>query len=344
MQNKELRSEGASLMLILAFSLCFPSFTFAETIVLKSGRTIDGQIIEKTADYIKVKEGYVYTTYFLDTIESIDGEQVKSRAIVSGVTRSLPQTSTQKAFEVGSTSGGGAAVTKQSDEFFAEQCLEYFMNRDYTAFYKQMSSPAKKTEFQDMIILFSAEEKILGRLTKYSKSSRNPPSGSLSPPLVQSSFQYVCVFDKSDGVAIVDIVTEKNQLKVNSFTIVSSAFFTNAAKAIFAKANLEIAVRAKLRTLSNAFEAYAAAHNKKYPTDVDAQLINVKPQYLKENYFTNCTVAKPCSGYAYNPATINITAYNLTGRPTSCSVSDTKSFTVITNGNLTTDTTCTPAQ
>lgn len=329
--------------MFLAFSFYFPGPTFAETILLKSGRTIEGQIIERTADYIKVKEGYVYTTYFLDGVETIDGEKVKSRAISIQVTRTLPQGSAQQPFEVGSTAGGGAVVTRQLDEILAEQCLAYFQNLNYAAFYKLLSNQARKKEFDNMVILFNAEGQILGRLRKYSKFGRIPATGSLAPPSVKSTFNYVCTFDKSDGTATIDIVTENNQLKVNSFTIASTAFSTASAKAILAKANREIAVRENLRTLSNAFEAYAKDHTKKYPTDVETQLVNSTPQYLKIDYFANCTVSTPCSCYAYNPATINTTAYNLTGRPIACNTTYNQSYAVITGGNLTTDTNCTPA-
>jgi type IV pilus assembly protein PilA len=105
----------------------------------------------------------------------------------------------------------------------------------------------------------------------------------------------------------------------------------------------ESAAQATLRTISTAFETYAAAHDGQYPTDVAANLISVTPPYLNENYFTKCTVAAPCSGYAYSAGTPAVTGYSITGRPTSCTTSGTKSFTVTTGGVLSTDTACTAA-
>jgi len=64
------------IILSLAMSFCFPAFIFAETIVLKSGKTVEGKLIEKTDKYIKIDFMDVPLTYFFDEIESIDGKQV----------------------------------------------------------------------------------------------------------------------------------------------------------------------------------------------------------------------------------------------------------------------------
>ena len=106
----------------------------------------------------------------------------------------------------------------------------------------------------------------------------------------------------------------------------------------------ESASQATLRTISTAFETYAAAHDGQYPTDVAAQLIGVNPPYLNETYFTKCTTTAPCSGYVYSAGTPAVTGYSINGRPTSCTTSGTKSFTVTTGGVLSTDATCTAAQ
>ena len=52
------------------------SFCFAETIVLKSGETREGKIIERTDDYIKIDYYGATVTYFYEDIESIDGRAV----------------------------------------------------------------------------------------------------------------------------------------------------------------------------------------------------------------------------------------------------------------------------
>lgn len=53
--------------LIITFSV-----SYAEVIILKSGKQIEEKIIERTKDYIKIDIGGVLITYWTDEIESID--------------------------------------------------------------------------------------------------------------------------------------------------------------------------------------------------------------------------------------------------------------------------------
>lgn len=57
---------------VLLLVLGFPVSIFAETIVLKTGKTVEGKIVEKTNEYIKVDFQGVPVTYFIDEIESVD--------------------------------------------------------------------------------------------------------------------------------------------------------------------------------------------------------------------------------------------------------------------------------
>jgi tetratricopeptide (TPR) repeat protein len=56
------------------------TIAFAETIVLKSGKQIQGKILEKTADYIKVDYAPAPLYYYWDNIVSIDGQALPGRA------------------------------------------------------------------------------------------------------------------------------------------------------------------------------------------------------------------------------------------------------------------------
>jgi prepilin-type N-terminal cleavage/methylation domain-containing protein len=109
----------------------------------------------------------------------------------------------------------------------------------------------------------------------------------------------------------------------------------------------ESAAQATLKTMSTAFETYAAAHNGLYPTAVDTDLVNVTPKYLNEDYTTICTTADPCSGYVYGAVgTLETTGYTLYGRPATCSSGTTggtgsRSFTISTGSVLTEDANCT---
>lgn len=54
----------------------FLSAAFAQTITLKSGKKIQGKILQRTEYYIKVDIAGVPLTYFLDDIYTIEAEQV----------------------------------------------------------------------------------------------------------------------------------------------------------------------------------------------------------------------------------------------------------------------------
>ncbi|MCX5668949.1 MAG: hypothetical protein NTX89_02345 [Candidatus Omnitrophica bacterium] len=65
-----------SIILVLIIYICFSGSSFAETILLKSGRTVEGKLIKKTDEYIKIDFQGMPLTYYLEDIESIDGEKV----------------------------------------------------------------------------------------------------------------------------------------------------------------------------------------------------------------------------------------------------------------------------
>ncbi|MEW6101166.1 MAG: type II secretion system protein [Candidatus Omnitrophota bacterium] len=111
-------------------------------------------------------------------------------------------------------------------------------------------------------------------------------------------------------------------------------------------ANESVAM-ATLKTISNAFEMYAANNQGQYPTDITAELINSDPSFLNDDYFTQCTSSNPCKGYFYAVSgSLTGTSYTIVGRPAACSGplnpgSGSKSFSIATGGVLTTDATCT---
>lgn len=66
---------------LLVLSLCFPTLIFAETIVLKSGKTVEGKIIEKTDESVKIDFHGVELTYFIDEVERIETDGIDSGKI-----------------------------------------------------------------------------------------------------------------------------------------------------------------------------------------------------------------------------------------------------------------------
>lgn len=71
-------------LLLILCSFAVVSLSYAETIVLKNGKSIEGKVVDKTSDYIKLEimEG-VNSTYFFDDIQTIDGKPIESAAAVA---------------------------------------------------------------------------------------------------------------------------------------------------------------------------------------------------------------------------------------------------------------------
>ena len=78
LKEKEMRHKSSKIMMfVLMGVLCLSvSSVYAETIVLKSGKTVEGKLIEKTDKYIKIDFQGVPLTYSLSEIQSVDGKVI----------------------------------------------------------------------------------------------------------------------------------------------------------------------------------------------------------------------------------------------------------------------------
>lgn len=63
----------------LILSLFFSIYVFAETVVLKSGKSVEGKILEKTDTYIKIDLLGTTLTYFLEDVEKIEEAKVEPK-------------------------------------------------------------------------------------------------------------------------------------------------------------------------------------------------------------------------------------------------------------------------
>ncbi|RJP28044.1 MAG: tetratricopeptide repeat protein [Candidatus Omnitrophota bacterium] len=62
------------LVILVTLVLILMNNVFAETIILNSGKTIEGKIIERTNESVKINIGYdIEVTYYFDEINRIDG-------------------------------------------------------------------------------------------------------------------------------------------------------------------------------------------------------------------------------------------------------------------------------
>ena len=89
------------ILLFLPF-LFIASLAFAETIQLKSGKTVEGNVIDKTGKYIKVDIGVgIPIIYFFDEISTINGQEINetksSDAKVAPAENAPPQKSDKEA-------------------------------------------------------------------------------------------------------------------------------------------------------------------------------------------------------------------------------------------------------
>jgi hypothetical protein len=74
------RKEVPQLIIILGMAGLFfvPSFSFADVIFLKSGKTVEGKIIEKNDEYVKMRVFGVDLKYYSDEIASVNKEHLKT--------------------------------------------------------------------------------------------------------------------------------------------------------------------------------------------------------------------------------------------------------------------------
>ncbi|MCX5699489.1 MAG: tetratricopeptide repeat protein [Candidatus Omnitrophica bacterium] len=102
-------------LLILLLVLFFPVSIFAEIIVLKSGKTVEGKFIEKTDKYIKIDFQGVPLIYYIDEIESIDG-----------VIQNSPLIKEKKSSQENNTASGEVGikiVNIKSNELFKDRSM-----------------------------------------------------------------------------------------------------------------------------------------------------------------------------------------------------------------------------
>ena len=73
------------LMLSISFVFLFHCACFAQTVYLKDGKSIQGQIVEKTDKFIKLNVKGVTLTYYNDEIERIDGVAAQGPAAATAI-------------------------------------------------------------------------------------------------------------------------------------------------------------------------------------------------------------------------------------------------------------------
>lgn len=187
------------LISLLMISPFFCTISFAETILLKSGKTIEAKIIDKTDKYIKIDIEGVPLTYFFDDIEAIDGKK-----ITLSLQQSNPATQNQKTEPKNQVSPAptpkseivvylksgeiikGLIVNKTADSIVIEKNgntlalendeilrTEDAQNVDLTAAPVDLSVPTAKPSFSTAIISYSYSGGVTGYETTYIDMKKN---------------------------------------------------------------------------------------------------------------------------------------------------------------------------
>jgi len=125
--------------LLLALSLCFSAAVSAETIILKSGEKIEGKIIERTDEYIKIDFYGVPIPYYFEDIERIDSitpnkEREETR---------LPRTT---AVDLSSSEIDAEHIRRQLKELGYPEDTWPDIERELTAFLVKIDFPRLKKE------------------------------------------------------------------------------------------------------------------------------------------------------------------------------------------------------
>ena len=128
------------MILLLGFSLCFPTYIFAETIILKSGKVIEAKILERTDEYIKIELDGIPIYYEHKYIKSIHEDSDSSIAD----------------FDVSSISS------------YFERAVEYVSRGDFEAarneLYMGMKINPSNTNLQNGLqILYDLDRGLIGR-------------------------------------------------------------------------------------------------------------------------------------------------------------------------------------
>jgi type II secretory pathway pseudopilin PulG len=92
----------------------------------------------------------------------------------------------------------------------------------------------------------------------------------------------------------------------------------------------ESAAQSTLRTISTAFETYAAANDGEYPT-AEGDLTGASPPYLNKEYSGNII-----QGYSYNYAASAVSGYTIEAIPSQPGTTGNNTYRITTGGVLTT--------
>ncbi|MDD5583682.1 MAG: hypothetical protein PHV55_01315 [Candidatus Omnitrophica bacterium] len=191
--------------IIASFYFLIP--VFAETVVLKSGKTVEGKILEKTDKHLKIEISGVGITYYLDEIESIDGQKTLA--------------SSETIAPSSKNSAASSQISDASEESFADKVIGKLKSADFESLFKDFYIPknydARAIQDDKEAITAGLSELIqnkLGALENYSRVSvvteqlmtldLSTGTPEIAARLVSRNFFYKVVFSKF-GAAYINV-------------------------------------------------------------------------------------------------------------------------------------------
>ncbi len=157
------------IFLILVFVLFLTYPLFAETIVLKSGKTIEGKIIEKTDKNIKIDFYGVTLTYSLDEIQSIGTQNIEQKMLapVGAVSGKIDKNSLKERIKQAAKSKKRMQTKTQGEMDYQFMFLEHESFSDIDPEQKIMYSTSKLKDFK-----FKMSEMFKGKIQKEISQAR----------------------------------------------------------------------------------------------------------------------------------------------------------------------------
>ncbi|MCF7907895.1 MAG: tetratricopeptide repeat protein [Candidatus Omnitrophica bacterium] len=104
--------------ILLIFTTGFVFFAQAEVVVFKNGKVIEGEITERTSQYLKIELSGISIKYYLETIESIDGEKISDLGL------------SKEGVELGAKVKQDRVISETWRKHYA-QAEQYLENRQY---------------------------------------------------------------------------------------------------------------------------------------------------------------------------------------------------------------------
>lgn len=173
-------SSAKFLCLFLSF-LLFPAFAFAETVTLKSGKTIAGKIANKTAKYVEVTtaEGITVTYYFdeVETIKADSGEDLFNAADTSALADSPADNSSATQLPPTQTPG---IVPPTSDTSVPDQTVQAVEEQKVE---EQKEETKEKVEDTKSVVKYyndslqTATQEVQGMVSPFTQEKVETPEG-----------------------------------------------------------------------------------------------------------------------------------------------------------------------